>query len=218
MKTMLELSLYCLCISLFISHTPSFSQDQYKMKLPEPQMTGGMPLMEALKNRHTAREFSSEKISMQVLSNLLWAAWGINRPGEGKRTAPSGMDRQEIEVYVSKDDGLFLYDAQNHSLLRILSEDIRTLTGTQEYVGDAALNIIYVADYSKFGDRAQDLNVIAASTTSGFIGQNVYLFCASEGLATVFRGRIDKEALAKKMGLRQNQGITYCQSVGYPKE
>lgn len=151
------------------------------------------------------------------MSDLLWAAWGINRTDSGKRTAPSAMNWQEVDVYVSTADGLFLYDAKEHTLIPVLAKDLRALTGKQEFVKDAPVNLVFVADFSKMGDAPDENKMITAHADAGFIGQNVYLYCASAGLATVVRGLIDKPALEKAMGLRPDQKVILAQTVGYPK-
>jgi nitroreductase len=184
--------------------------------LPGPRMEGGKPLMQALKDRMTIRTFSDEKLSMQTLSNLLWAAFGINRP-DGRRTAPSAKNWQEIDIYVATSDGLFLWDAQKNLLSSISTKDLRALTGTQTYVKDAAIDLVYVADYSKVSGGGTDQHLLVGADT-GFISQNVYLFCASEGLATVVRASIDRDALAKELKLKPEQKIILAQSVGYPKK
>jgi len=155
---------------------------------------------------------------MQVLSNLLWAAFGINRPDSGKRTAPSAVNWQEIDVYVAIAEGLYLYDAESHGLNLVLEGDIRAETGKQDFVKDAPVNLVYVADFSKMGMANEEDKVFYSAADTGFIGQNVYLFCASEGLATVVRGWIDKPALAKTMKLKPDQRVMLSQTVGYPKE
>jgi SagB-type dehydrogenase family enzyme len=175
-----------------------------------------MPLMQALKERKSVREFSSRKLPAETLSNLLWAAWGINRP-DGHRTAPSARNMREIDVYVAAGDGLFLYEAKKHQLIKILGEDIRAATGNNEYVKDAALNLVYVADLNKTNIPDPEALAFYTGADTAFLAQNVYLFCASEGLATVVRGNINKPELAKIMKLRPDQTITLAQSVGYPK-
>ncbi len=188
------------------------------VKLPAPQMTGGKPLLDCLKARQSSREFGPDKISPEVLSNLLWAAGGINRPDSGKRTAPSAVNWQDIDIYVATADGLFLYLPKDHALKKILGEDVRGAMGTQEFVKDVPLNLIYVSDYAKIPRGTDEDRRFYSGTHTGFISQNVYLFCASEGLATVVRGLIDREAMAKVMQLRPEQHITFAQSVGYPKK
>jgi len=198
---------------LMFSILPATAQEI--TKLPPPQTEGGMPLMQALKERKSSREFSAQKIPMSVLSNLLWSAWGINR-SDGHRTAPSARNMQELDVYVASSDGLFLYEAANHQLKKILGEDIRAATGNNEYVKDAALNLIYVADLKKANIPDPEALAFYTGADTAFLAQNVYLFCASEGLATVVRGNINKPELAKIMKLRPDQKITLAQSVGYP--
>jgi SagB-type dehydrogenase family enzyme len=189
---------------------------QEAIKLPAPKTEGGMPLMQALKERKSGREFSSRKLSMETLSSLLWAAWGVNRP-DGHRTAPSARNIQEIDVYVAMSEGLFLYEPKQHQLLKILSEDIRAATGTQDYIKEAAVNLIYVADITRGNLKGADVIEFYTGADTAFLAQNVYLFCASEKLAVVVRGSVDRAALAKIMKLRQDQKITLAQSVGYPK-
>ncbi|MEW6529402.1 MAG: nitroreductase family protein [Thermodesulfobacteriota bacterium] len=194
------------------------AQESKPIPLPQPQTDGGKPLMQALKARKTTREFSDQKISAQILSNLLWAAFGINRADSGRRTAPSALNRQEIDVYATTSDGLFLYNAKEHSLKQILTTDIRALTGRQNTAKEAALNLVYVADLAKMGDAPDADKLPIAWADTGFIGENAYLYCASEGLGVVIRANIDREALAKAMKLRPEQRITLAQSVGYPKK
>ncbi|MGD1082479.1 MAG: SagB/ThcOx family dehydrogenase [Candidatus Sulfotelmatobacter sp.] len=192
------------------------AQDLKPIPLPTPQTDGGRPLMQVLKERKTQREFSPEKLPMQVLANLLWAAFGINRP-DGRRTAPSAMNWQEIDIYVVMGDGLFLYNAKANRLEPILAQDVRAATGTQSFVATAPLNLVYVADLSKTGQAGNEAELFTAAD-AGFISENVYLFCTSEGLATVVRGSVDRAALAKVMKLRPDQRILLAQSVGYPKK
>jgi len=174
--------------------------------------------MQVLKDRSSSRSFRSEKLPLQVISNLLWAAFGINRPDTGKRTAPSAVNWQEIDIYIAMAEGLYLYDAKTHILKPVLSADIRAMTGRQEFVKDAPVNLIYVADFSRIGTATKEDKDLYSAADTGFIGQNVYLYCASEGLATVVRGSIDRQALAKAMKLRPEQKIILAQSVGYPKK
>jgi SagB-type dehydrogenase family enzyme len=179
-------------------------------------MKGGRPLMEVLKDRKTIRSFSNKELSLQELSNLLWAAFGVNRPEEGKRTAPSAVNWQEIDIYVAKKDGLYLYDAGKNILIKILDEDIRGSTGEQDFVKDAPINLVFVSDYSRMGDAPKESKDFYSATDTGFISQNVYLFCASEGLGTVVRGWVDKEKLHKIMKLKEEQKVILAQTVGYP--
>ena len=202
-------------IVVLISASCLFAQDLKPVSLPQPQTEGGRPLMQVLKDRKTAREFVSDKLPQQLLSNLLWAAFGVNRP-DGRRTAPSAMNWQEMDIYVAMSEGLFLYDAMENRLKPVLARDIRQATGTQSFVATAPLNLVYVADRSK-ADSGPDAELFTAAD-AGFISQNVYLFCASENLATVVRGSIDRTTLAKAMKLRPEQKIILAQTVGYPKK
>ncbi len=204
-------------IALFIFASLTSAQKLKPIKLLEPQLNSGKLLMQALKARSSAREYSSKPLPLQVLSNMLWAAWGINRPESGKHTAPSASNRQEIDVYVSTADGLYLYDAKEHMLQPVLAEDIRAATGSQEFVSKAPVNLIFVADLSKMGGSSDERKLLTANADVGFISQNVYLFCASEGLANVVRGLVDKPMLEKKMGLRPDQKVILAHTVGYPK-
>jgi SagB-type dehydrogenase family enzyme len=193
------------------------AQELSPVTLPPPQTSGGKPLMEVLKDRHSTREFSSQKLPPQVLSNLLWAAFGINRQ-DGKRTAPSAMNWQEIDIYVATQDGLYVYDAKSNALTPVLAQDVRGATGQQPFVKEAAADLVYVADLAKTGRAGGEDQMLYTGADTGFIAQNVYLFCASEGLAAVVRGSVDRVALAKLIKLRPNQKIILAQTVGYPKK
>jgi nitroreductase len=186
------------------------------VQLPPPQTAGERPLMRVLKDRKSTRNFRPGKLSPQTLSNLLWAGFGINRP-DGRRTAPSASNWQEIDIYVATADGLYVYDAKGNRLIPVLREDIRAQTGIQPFVTDAPLNLVYVADLAKTGTDSAERDMYVAADTA-FIAQNVYLFCASEGLATVVRGSIDRQALSKAMRLHPKQRIILAQTVGYPQE
>jgi len=188
-------------------------QELKPVALPTPQTSGGKPLMQVFKERKSVRDFGPEQLSRQTLSNLLWAAWGINRE-DGRRTAPSASNRQEIDVYVVMADGAYLYDAKANALKPVAQTDMRKLAGTQAYVADAPVNLVYIADTAKLGgDDAARL--ATANADAGFIAQNVYLFCASEGLGTVVRGSVNRVDLGKAMNLRAEQRIILAQSVGY---
>jgi nitroreductase len=182
--------------------------------LPPPRTAGGMPLMTALKLRHSTRAYSDRELSPQTLSDLMWAAFGINRPS-GDRTAPYWRHVMVIDVYAAMADGVWLYDPKAHGLSRNLPEDIRVHTGVQDFVAKAPLNLIYVAHGERMTDVSPEDRRLYASVDAGFIGQNVYLFCASEGLATVFRGAVDYPKLAHVLKLPKEQFVTFAQTVGY---
>ncbi len=187
------------------------------IQLPKPDKGGGNSLLKLLEKRSSAREFGPQPLPVTLLSSLLWAACGISRP-DGRRTAPSARNRQEIDIYAATPEGLFLYDAKGNMLRLVVPEDIRALTGTQPYVKEAAVNLIYVADMSKLGNLTEEETAFYPAADTGFISENVYLFCAAEGLATVVRALIDRPVLAKAMKLRPDQKIVLAQSVGYPKK
>lgn len=193
----------------------AYAKELQSVQLTRPQVGGNLAL-QLLEKRASSREFSPEPLPVALLSNLLWAAFGINRP-DGRRTAPSASNRQEIDIYVAAPDGLYLFDAKGNLLKQMLTEDIRGLTGTQPFVRQAAVNLVYVADMSKVSGTKEEEKIFLAGADTGFISQNVYLYCAAEGLATVVRAMIDRDALAKKMDLRAHQRITLSQSVGYRK-
>jgi nitroreductase len=185
--------------------------------LPPPQTDGGKPLMQALGLRATSRAFAPDPISPQTLANLLWAAWGINRPADGKRTAPSARNWQEIDLIVVRADGTFLYDAASNRLLPVAAGDNRALTGVQSFVKDAPLTLLLVADTSRMKGTEKDPEQRQwIWADAGFISQNIYLFCASEGLATGVRALVDRPALAKALGLKDHQVILLAQCVGRP--
>jgi len=194
------------------------AQELKPIELPKPDTTGGKPLMQVLKNRHSDREFSADTLPLPVLSNLLWAACGINRAESGKRTAPSAVNWQEIDVYVATAHGLYLYDPAKHALQPVLAEDIRAATGVQPFVKEVPINLVYVADYAKITRASDSDKAFYSAADAAFISENVYLFCASEGLATVVRGSVDRAALAVIMKLRPDQRVVLGQSIGYPKK
>ncbi len=208
-----------ICLALSLAWTSACAgQDSAVSALPKPQLDRGRPLMQVLKDRKSSRVFDSRPLPQQELSNLLWAAFGVNRPDKGGRTAPSALDRQEIDVYVASADGLFLYLANNHSLKKIHGKDIRETTGRQPFIKDAPLNVILVADYTRVKKTGDSDGRQYAPADAAFISENMYLYCASEGLATVVRAYIDKPALAAAMNLRADQEVIFAQTVGYPKK
>ena len=183
--------------------------------LPAPCRTGGMPLMEALNRRESSRELTSTPLDLQTLSDLLWAAWGYNR--DHKRTAPSSHNRQEIDLYVFLESGTYIYDAAGNRLLLHDNDDLRSLTGTQDFVGSAAVEIAMVADTSKIKGKTPQGTIEAIYANTGFISQNIYLFCAHAGLGGVTRAMVPKEELAQRLRLSNSQVITLVHTVGYKK-
>ena len=191
-------------ISMLMIATAVSAQD---IELPQPQKTGGMPLMEALNNRQSIRSYNDACLDYQTISNLLWAAWGYNR--EDKRTAPSGNNKQEIDLYVVTPYGAYLYDAKANKLILITKNDLRKSVGAnQDYAQNAPLTIVFVADTKK-ADGVM---------TTAYISQNIYLFCASEGLGTVARGWFNADEVHKDLNLSENQKVILLQPVGSVKE
>jgi nitroreductase len=199
-----------LCIAVEVFAAPDSTRT-----LPTPQTTIGKPLMQALMERKSSRVFGSQPLSMQDLSNLLWAGFGINRPGTGGRTAPSAINRQEIDLYVALPEGMYSYDAKANMLRLVVAADLRELTGTQPFAATAPCNIVFVVDYGREtgkGSRSW------AEVDAAYISENIYLYCASQGLATVVRASVDKKALGEAMKLGKNQAVVFAQSVGYVKK
>jgi nitroreductase len=185
--------------------------------LPKPRIESGKPLMQALSDRRTTREISEAPLTAQVLGDLLWAAFGVNRPADGHRTAPSAMNAQEIDVYAATANGLFLYDAPGHQLQKTLPTDLRATTSGQDFARQAPVTLVFVADYARMVKAKPEQKELYSGIDTGYISQNVYLFCASEGLATVVHD-LDRSPLAIAMKLRPDQHIVLAQAVGYPKK
>lgn len=185
--------------------------------LPPPARAGGMPLLEALRRRRSERTFTPEPLSEQQLSDLLWAAGGVNRPELGARTAPSAMNAQELRIHVALPLGLFRYEPVAHVLERTALRDVRAVTGYQDFVGDAALDLIYVADHRSMRLVPAARREAYAFAAAGATAQNVYLYCASAGLATVVRAWFDRAALSEAMGLALDEQLLLTQTVGVPE-
>ncbi|HBU30131.1 MAG: nitroreductase [Thiobacillus sp. GWE1_62_9] len=192
------------------------AQDTGEIRLPPPETAGGMSLMQALQARHSTREFAGRALPPQELSNLLWAANGVNRPQSGQRTAPTAHDWREIDVYVTTADGAYRYDPPSHALIKVADGDLRPLAGVQDFVATVPVNLVYVADLERMSGAGAEDKAFYSATDAGFIAQNVYLYCASAGLAAVVRGLIDRDALGAALGLKKHQRIILAQSVGYP--
>ena len=210
-------------IGLFFMVNAGVSVAEEVIKLPAPQKDGGMPLMKALSLRKSQRgDYGpAVKLTMQQMSNMLWAADGINRPGTNHRTAPSAADWQNIDIYVTTADGYYLYDPQAHALKVLGKEDIRSVAGTQDFVPGAPVNLIYVADYERakfMGKRMKDTEVTWSFANTGFIAQNVYLWCASENLACIVRAFADKDEIKKALNLRPEQHFVLAQTIAQFKK
>jgi SagB-type dehydrogenase family enzyme len=176
-----------------------------------------MALMEVFSKRHSAREFAKTELPLQMLSNLLWVAAGINRPESKGRTWPSALNAQEIDLYVALPSGAYLYDAGNHGLTLAAGADLRRITGYQDFVDEAPLDLVLVANYGRMKLVPASQREGFASVAAGAIVQNTYLFCASAGLSTVIRAWIDREGIATALGLDHDQHVLLSQTVGFPK-
>jgi len=195
----------------------ALAQAPKAIALPQAAMEGGKPIMVALKERQSIRDYADRPLTDQDLSNLLWAAWGVNRPQSDGRTAPRWRDAYLLDIYVVRADGVWLYEPKSHRLLFHMAGDLRGQTSTgQPFVATAPLNLAYAVDMSKITGESENDKNATAGATAGVTAQNVYLFCASAGLATVFRESVPA-ALAKTLKLPPGQIIQFAQTVGYPK-
>lgn len=205
-------------VSLVISAQSVWAEDLQPITLPAPRMEGGKPLMQALKERQTIREFSPTALPAQVMADLLWAGFGINRPENAHRTAPSAMNSQEVDIYVATVQGVYVYDAKGNQLVPVAATDVREQTGRQEFVKVAPVELIFVADLARMVKPKPEDKERYATIDTGYISQNVYLYCASAGLATVVH-ELDREKkeLRDALRLKPEQKIIIAQAVGYPK-
>ena len=209
--------IYVVLTILFAITSTVFTQELETIHLPAPETTGGMPFMDVLMNRRSIRDYSPKKIPVQELSNVLWAAWGFNRPEEGLRTAPSAGNRQEMTVYALTEEGAYSYDAKANTLEQVMKGDFRKLAGSQDFVPTAPLNLLFIADLTKMGGKTREAKMNTARVNAAFISQNVYLYCASRGLGTVIQGRYDRELFPKALKLGPDQYIAFTNTVGYPE-
>jgi nitroreductase len=190
--------------------------DAAALTLPPPRQSGGLPLQDALQRRASGRQFDPAALDPQTLSDLLWSAAGINRPDLAGRTAPSAMNAQEVDLYVALPGGLFCYDPAAHVLQPTVASDVRRVTGYQDFVDTAPLDLIYVAHHGRMNLVPAAQRERYAFAAAGAMAQNVYLFCAANGLATVIRAWFDAAALSAAMGLAADQQLLLCQTVGRP--
>lgn len=192
------------------------------IKLPKPQKELDFPLMKALEKRRTTRKWKDTPVSEQEISNLLWAACGITKSKYGnvksKRTAPSACNSQEIRVYIIMKKGVFLYNEENHELIKIIAKDIRENIGTQKMMKSAPMGLVFVADLSRMKSpflRSKEAQRFCAWVDTGYISQNVYLYCAASNLGTVVLSLVDRDKLHKLMKLKENEKIVLTQVVGH---
>lgn len=208
---MKKLFLFSLALILTVS-----AMSQTKTPLPAPHKTGGMPLMEALAKRSTDRSLDPAKsLTQQQLSDLLWAAWGVNR-SDGRRTAPSAMNRQEMDLYLVGRKAAYRYDAQDHSLVLVAEGDFRSRVNSQDYMKGADYSIIFVADYDKMGGGDEQSKAVTSGIDAGYISQNIYLYCASAGLAGVTHSTLNRAELAQLLKLPASKRIVLGHTVGCP--
>jgi SagB-type dehydrogenase family enzyme len=185
------------------------------IQLPLPQTRGGMPLYEALYRRSTAREFSSAKLTLQQISDLLWCANGINRT-DGKRTAPSARNAQEIDIYVLMSDAAYLYEPIENKLVLVSVKDLRPVTSHSAFAQEAPLMLLFVANYDKMEAFDENAREFYGATDAGYVSQNTYLYCAANGLSTVVMGHIYRDDIQEALKFKGKAVL--AQSVGYPAE
>ena len=201
---------------LMSSASAPLAQRATEVELPPPQAAVPATLIEALRRRRSSRDFSSKELPRDVLSTLLWCAFGVNRPDSGGRTAPSAHNWQEIEVFVVLAEGAYRHIPRRHALQLVADADLRPATGVQDFVGRAPLNLVYVADFAKMVESSAEDRTFNAAADAGFVAQNIYLFCAAARLACVVRGLVDRRMLAPLLKLNVDQRIVLAQSVGLP--
>ncbi len=201
-----------LIFCLFCTWLPALTQS---VQLPAPDTTGGAPLMKVLDERQSQRDFIDSAMSSQQISDLLWAAYGINRPESGKRTAPSAMNKQEFDIYLADKNGIYVWTADSNNLQLVVAGDYRGKMGKQGFVAKASLVLVFVADYDRMGKMSDEEKDFYSAADCGYISQNVYLYAASAGLSTVVLGYIDREKMKELLKLGENQHVIFSQPVGY---
>jgi SagB-type dehydrogenase family enzyme len=211
-------ALFSLIILTLVSAGVLHAQNTKTIKLLEPVLKTDKLFMDAIRERKSSRDFAVKELSLQDLSNVLWCANGINRPADGHRTAPSAMNKQDVDVYAVMKDGIWLYDAATHELVSVVEGDFRKDAGMQDWVGSAPLNLIYVSDLAKLDfAKEREAQVMTGAIDAGHCSQNVYLYCAAAKLSVVVRTSVDKKKLAEILKLRPQQIVIAGQTVGYPK-
>ena len=194
------------------------AQDLQTIKLKEPNKTGGISVLEAFSKRQSVREYADKKLSEQDLSNLIWATIGINRPESEKRTAPTAMNKQEIDLYVCFPEGIYLYNAKEHSLIPVVKGDLYSLIAVkQDFVHKAPVILLLVADISKFDGDNNEQKKSMGALDAGIVSQNISIFCAGTNMATVPRGWMDSDAIKKALNLKDTQYPMLNHPVGYHK-
>lgn len=203
-------------IWLIILTSSVFAQSTTTLQLNPPDTDRGLPVMKALTLRASASDWDSTKLDLQDLSDLLWAANGINRPESGKRTAPSALNAQDIDIYVCMKSGIYLYDAKNHLLEMVVVDDYRSIVADrQAVVATAPVNCILVSDVSRFGVEDDSVSLFLAAADAGIVSQNISIFCASVGLATRPRAVMDKKKLREILKLTDSQHLLLNHPVSH---
>lgn len=207
-----QLLLLCLFISV-----ATFAADKV-IRLPKPNLNRNSEVMEAFANRHSTREYAAKALTLNDLSDLLWAANGINRPEEGKRTAPSAMNKQDVDVYVVLPEATYLYDAKAHQLNLVVEGDHRgAVAGGQAFVKSAPVSLLLVSDLSRLGDAKNTHTQLMGAVDTGIVSQNISIFCSAAKLATVPRASMDTAKLKSVLKLTDTQLPLMNHPVGYHK-
>ena len=206
------------CVAILLTATSCKAQDN--ILLPKPSMDNKVTLMQALENRHSTREYADKQIPDDVLSTVLWAACGINRPGEGKITAPSAINVQDIQVYVVRQDGAYLYKPKSNSLEKVSSKDLRAaVAGRQSFAADAPVSLVLVSNHNKFPQQMpREAKTRMGVVDAGYISENICLACSALELNTIPRMTMDTEALKKELGLDDNYDLVLNSQIGYQKK
>ena len=205
-------------LSVFLFAGLLHAQDLKVIKLDAPDKTGGAPLMKVLNERKSDRTFAPDRLKPKDLSDLLWAANGVNRP-DGKRTAPSAINAQDVDVYVILPEGAYLYDAKAHALNPVAAGDYRAaVAGGQDFVKTAPLSLVLVSDLKRLSKTPDENTKLMGAVDVGIVSQNINIVCASLGLSTVPRASMDKDALKKALKLTDTHLILMNSPVGYPKK
>ncbi|MDR1195495.1 MAG: SagB/ThcOx family dehydrogenase [Endomicrobium sp.] len=219
--------IFVLALSLFAA-VSAFSAVEAKEKnvknkpakeivLQKADFSKGKTVLQAMLDRHSSREFSDRQLDIRTLSELLWAAGGINREDTGGMTAPTAMNYKEITIYAFLKDGVYLYEPKENKLVLAVEGDKRAAAGMQDFVAGAAVNLVYVSDMAKMKGDDDDRNMTMTAVDVGHVSENVYLYCASEDLACVTRAFIDAGAISKLLNLKESQKVILSQSAGYKK-
>lgn len=202
------------CAALLMATASCKAQD---VKLPSPSLDNNVTLMQSLQNRHSSREFADRQIPDDVLSTVLWAACGINRPESGKITAPSAINAQDILVYVVRKDGAFLYKPESNSLAKVSDKDLRQqVAGRQAFAATAPVSLVLVSDHGKFGGHSNGASRMGI-LDAGYVSENICLVCSALGLNTVPRMTMDVDGLKKELNLDDSFDFIVNSQIGYPK-